>query len=100
MKSKVSYIVNGDSMYPRVKHGETLALTKVNSKLDNIIKIDDLVVFLHPFKKEMKLIKKVKKIIDKSYLFVEGENPDPNLSLDSHNFGLIRTSDVIAYKKG
>jgi hypothetical protein len=29
-------------------------------------------------------------------LFVEGDNPDPTASNDSHNFGMLRLESVIA----
>jgi len=85
-------------MYPNYTPGETIIfdkITKINLKL---LCENDLVVFNHPFKKDIKLFKRVKSISGDS-CFVSGDNPDPNSSFDSHNFGSINKSDILAYKK-
>ena len=60
--------------------------------------VGDLIVFQHPFKNSVTCVKRVKTIRDKGF-FVEGDNPDPLASEDSHNFGVVSTSAVIAFLK-
>ena len=55
--------------------------------------LDDIVVAKHPWKK-MHIVKRVKKILSDGY-FLEGDNPDPTGSEDSHNFGLIPSASII-----
>ena len=43
----------------------------------------------------MNVIKRVKRILGDG-IFIEGDNPDPIGSEDSHNFGLIQNSAIIA----
>ena len=54
----------------------------------------DIVVARHPMK-QMTVIKRVKRILQDG-LFIEGDNPDPIGSEDSHNFGPIPHSSIIA----
>ena len=57
--------------------------------------IPTMFVFTHPFKPKVTCVKRVKRITD-SGLFVEGDNPDPLASEDSHNFGIVSLDSIIA----
>jgi hypothetical protein len=46
-------------------------------------------------KSETIIIKRIKSLSN-DLAFVIGDNPDPNASDDSHNFGLIKLSDIFA----
>ena len=52
-------------------------------------------VFRHPFDNEVIAVKRIKAVSD-NRLFVEGDNPDPTASSDSHNFGMLNFDSVIA----
>ena len=85
----------GDSMWPSFKDGDIIeceAYTKQE------IKVADLVVFLHPFKQNVTCVKRVKSSLENG-LFVEGDNPDPLASEDSHNFGVVKKDAIIAILK-
>jgi len=99
MIKQIDYTIKGYSMYPNYTPGVNLTCNITTQAHLCKINVNDLVVFYHPFKSSVKVLKRVKRIIDQKLLFVEGDNPDPNSSQDSHNFGLIDISDVIAYKK-
>ena len=43
------------------------------------------------------LIKRIKKINSSGELWIEGDNPDPTSSDDSHNFGYISKENIVAY---
>ena len=59
------------------------------------MEVGNIVVFTHPFKPKVTCVKRVKRITD-SGLFVEGDNPDPLASEDSHNFGIVSLDAIIA----
>tara|TARA_Y100001970_G_scaffold265654_1_gene353499 strand:- start:735 stop:998 length:264 start_codon:yes stop_codon:yes gene_type:complete len=85
-------------MYPTLKNGDIINIKKIDD--DDIIDLNDLVIFNHPFKEDYKLIKRVTKIKNKINLFVEGDNKDILSSDDSHNFGFITKKEIIGIKKG
>jgi len=57
------------------------------------VKQGDIVVLRHPYRKDMKLVKVVKKIDEAGSFFVEGLNADE--STDSRSFGFVSKSLVI-----
>ena len=89
---KLSVTVRGDSMWPSLKDGDVVA---ANSYQGETVLKGQIIVFPSPFDKKNILIKRVKSV-DDDQLFVEGDNPDPSASDDSHNFGSINISTVIA----
>ena len=84
-------------MSPTYIDGDTVRLLKMHP--NQSVDVSDIVVFMHPLKKDFKLIKRVTQIRHDSKLFVEGDNPDVLSTDDSHNFGYINKSDLIAIKK-
>ncbi len=84
--------VNGHSMWPTLKHGEIVKFKEINS---DEIKIDQIILAKHPVKKKFNVIKRIFSI-DEEGVFIVGDNPDPNASEDSHNYGKISVNDVIA----
>ena len=84
-------------MSPTYIDGDTITLQKIHP--GQSVDVSDIVVFMHPLKKDIKLIKRVTKIRCDSKLFVEGDNPDVLSTDDSHNFGYINKSDLVAIKK-
>ena len=97
MDDLICFEIKGNSMSPTFKDGDCVLLKKMNSTHKAIV--NDIVVFMHPLKKDFKLIKRVSHIKDETRLFVEGDNPDISSSDDSHNFGYIDSSDLIAIKQ-
>ena len=89
---KLSVTVRGDSMWPTLKDGDVVSC---NSYQGETVLEGQIIVFPSPFDNKNILIKRVKSI-DDDLLFVEGDNPDPSASNDSHNFGSINISTVIA----
>lgn len=89
---KLSVTVRGDSMWPTLKDGDVVTC---NSYQGETVLEGQIIVFPSPFDNKNILIKRVKSI-DDDLLFVEGDNPDPSASNDSHNFGSINISTVIA----
>ena len=93
MDSRVLNVkLKGDSMWPNFKDGDTLSCMEYSGQS---VDVGNIVVFTHPFKPKVTCVKRVKRITD-SGLFVEGDNPDPLASEDSHNFGLVSLDAIIA----
>ena len=84
--------IKGDSMWPNFKDGDTLSCEQYSGQN---VRLGNIVVFTHPFKPKVTCVKRVKRITD-SGLFVEGDNPDPLASEDSHNFGIVSLDSIIA----
>lgn len=91
----VNIVVKGDSMWPSFSDGDEILCQNYTGQE---IAIGDLVVFKHPFKSSVTCVKRVKTISEKG-LFVQGDNPDPLASEDSHNFGHVPTDSIIAIKR-
>ena len=85
-------IIKGDSMWPTFSDGDTISCSEY---YDSAISLSTIVVFNHPLKKGVVCVKRVKRI-DGDKLFVQGDNPDPTASEDSHNFGWISKNLVFA----
>ena len=83
-------VVSGDSMWPTYTDGERLVCSEDVSS----VAADSVVVFQHPLRSKVRAIKRIKEL-DEASAFVEGDNPDPLASEDSHNFGRIPLSNVI-----
>ena len=83
-------VVSGDSMWPTYTEGDRLVCSEDVSTLA----ADSVIVFQHPLRSKVRAIKRIKEL-DEATVFVEGDNPDPLASEDSHNFGRIPLSNVI-----
>ena len=88
----LNVVVNGDSMWPTLKQGSTAKFERIDS---NLVVVGQIVLLDHPFRPNLRIIKRVQSIED-SRLFLVGDNPDPTASEDSHNFGEVDVSSVIA----
>ena len=81
-------------MWPTFHDGDKLEFTKYDGADLNV---DDIVVAKHPFKKDTKLVKRIVKINEDSTYILQGDNPDPTASEDSHNFGPVNSNSIVAY---
>ena len=97
LSNSLRFTVQGDSMSPTYKDGDSISLDRIT--VNHKVRINDIVAFRHPFKENCKVIKRITKIKDDSKFFVEGDNPHISSSEDSHNFGYIDLHQLIAIKK-
>ena len=88
-------VIKGDSMWPTYNDGDVIDCTEYDGS--EILK-SNVIVFKHPFKTNVICVKRVVMINDEQ-LFAQGDNPDPTASEDSHNFGWIQRSAIIAFKQ-
>ena len=82
-------------MWPTLKDGDTIKATSYDGQN---LHVGDLLVFFDPRDSSRVCIKRLKRIEANGY-FVEGDNPDPTASTDSHNYGLIADDSVIGFKR-
>ena len=87
--SRFEVRIHGDSMWPTFCDGQ-----RIEGRSDIIPMVGDVVVAKHPWK-DLHIVKRVKRIMPDGY-FLEGDNPDPTGSEDSHNFGPVASSLIIA----
>ena len=92
----VEVLVSGYSMWPTLQDGQKLNCIEYSG---HDLCVGDLVVVRHPFNKNLTLIKRITKINSSDELWIEGDNPDPTSSDDSHNFGYISKENIVAYCK-
>ena len=78
-------------MWPTLSEGQEIVAIKYHGQE---IKVGQIVIFNHPFDNNVTAVKRVK-VVDDGRLFVEGDNPDPTSSNDSHDFGLLKQEFVI-----
>ena len=88
----LNVVVNGDLMWPTLKQGSTAKFERIDL---NLVAVGQIVLLDHPFRPNLRIIKRVQSIED-GRLFLVGDNPDPTASEDSHNFGEVYVSSVIA----
>jgi nickel-type superoxide dismutase maturation protease len=93
MSGILNVTILGDSMYPTLTDGQTIS-AEILHEFDDV-RIGDIVVLLHPFKPETHIVKRIKSF-DGVLYFVEGDQPDPLGSEDSHNFGPIARDLILA----
>ena len=97
---KILYITH-KPIYPTIDGG-CIAMDSFLKCLLNIeANVDHICISTkkHPFKKKIKLIKRVTKIKN-SKLFVEGDNKNILCSDDSHQFGYINSNNIISLING
>ena len=75
-------LVEGNSMLPVLKDGDAVL---INPKAK--VKTGDIVFANHPFKKSVKILKRVKNFTEKGDLYLVGDNPQE--STDSRTFGAV-----------
>ena len=85
-------VIKGDSMWPKLSDGDTIDCVEYTGQ---VVELKSLIVFTHPFKDSVTCVKRVSRIEGERF-FVEGDNPDPLASEDSHNFGWVHVGNLIA----
>ncbi len=88
----VNVVVKGDSMWPTLSAGSTVRFERVEAEA---LEAGQVVLLDHPFRPDLRIIKRIQSI-DETQIFVVGDNPDPTASEDSHDFGKVGASLVLA----
>ena len=79
-------LVRGMSMWPTLREGEEHVFDPISVRHPGI---GDVVLAEHPFRTGMIIIKRIKERTEDGRWFLEGDNPDPTASEDSHAFGAV-----------
>ena len=79
-------------MWPTYCDGDKLTAIEVSNK---VLAVGDVIVSKHPLKSKVIIVKRIKQILEDEKLFLQGDNPDPLASEDSHNFGPVNMNLVI-----
>ena len=85
-------VIKGDSMWPTLSAGSTVRFERVEAEA---LEAGQVVLLDHPFRPDLRIIKRIQSI-DQTQIFVVGDNPDPTASEDSHDFGKVSSSRVLA----
>ena len=80
--------ISGHSMEPVLHSGEYFLVTKFGKP-----KVNDIVVIMHPGKKRMFLVKRIKKKLKNGEYLVSGDNLGH--SEDSRKFGAVKEAQII-----
>lgn len=84
--------IQGDSMWPTIYDGERLEF--VPHDTENVPAKGSVVLAEHPLKQGVLMVKRVKSV-SADRVFLEGDNPDPLASEDSHNFGTVPFCNIV-----
>ncbi|MGB5012530.1 MAG: nickel-type superoxide dismutase maturation protease [Pyrinomonadaceae bacterium] len=82
------FLVEGDSMLPSLAPGD-----KVLVDPRGYITVGDVVLAEHPYRSDIKIIKRVADVADNGRLTLSGDNPTE--STDSRTFGTVSLESII-----
>ena len=85
---RTGFEVAGDSMLPTLKTGDRV-LVDPSARIE----IGDIVLANHPYKKTVRMIKRLSSIDSDGNYFLAGDNNAD--STDSHTFGKIPAKDIL-----
>ena len=80
--------INGDSMWPTLRDGDEVECD-LSAYEDSDPKVGDIVLSIHPLRSAVRVVKRVAKISSPDRVILEGDNPDPLATTDSHAFGPV-----------
>lgn len=83
-----AFLVEGDSMLPTLANGDKVLVDPKSS-----IEIGDIVLAKHPYRLDVRIIKRVTEVAKDGRLTLAGDNPAE--STDSRTFGTVSRSNII-----
>jgi nickel-type superoxide dismutase maturation protease len=83
-----AFLVAGDSMTPTLADGD-----KVLVDATGYIAVGDVILAKHPYKSDVKIVKRVSEIADDGRLTLNGDNPAT--STDSRTFGTVSLESIV-----
>jgi nickel-type superoxide dismutase maturation protease len=91
--TQIRVLIHGDSMWPTYVDGDELLAEQYDSQP---LEVSDIIVAKHPLKPSVTVVKRLREFLPDGRLFLEGDNPDPTASEDSHSFGPVHLDQIIA----
>ncbi|NEO16997.1 MULTISPECIES: nickel-type superoxide dismutase maturation protease [unclassified Moorena] len=92
LRKRLRFRVTGGSMIPLLQPGEEL-LIDPRAYRHMPPKVGDIVVARHPYRKQLRLVKRVTVVLEDGRCFLQGDNPIE--STDSRSFGLVDSQQII-----
>lgn len=83
-----AFLVEGDSMLPTLAHGDKVLVRSTVS-----VAVGDLVLANHPYRSNVKVVKRVDSITEDGRLTLLGDNPAE--SSDSRVFGTVSIESIV-----
>jgi len=80
--------INGDSMWPTLRDGDEVECD-LSAYSDSLPVVGDVVLSVHPLRSSVRVVKRVGEISSLGRFFLQGDNPDPLSTTDSHTFGPV-----------
>ncbi len=80
--------INGDSMWPTLRDGDEVECD-LRAYEEAPPKVGEVVLSIHPLKSSVRVVKRVTRMNEKGQAILEGDNPDPLATTDSHAFGPV-----------
>ena len=85
---RLAFLIDGESMWPTLTEGNVVLVERIRTAREG-----EIVLAKHPYKSNVKLVKRVAEILPDGALILRGDNPIE--SSDSRSFGSISQGDVI-----
>ena len=92
LRRRQRFRVSGNSMLPLLKSGDEV-LVNPHAYRRALPQPGDIVVAQHPFRQDVRLIKRVTDVLDNGRYVLKGDNPAE--STDSRAFGAISANHII-----
>ncbi|MFQ6044377.1 MAG: nickel-type superoxide dismutase maturation protease [Candidatus Poribacteria bacterium] len=84
--------ITGNSMVPLLKPGDEV-LVNPRAYRRVLPKSGDIVVARHPYRKDLRLVKRVAEVFPDGRCFIKGDNPSE--STDSRSFGTVTPEKIL-----
>ena len=93
-KRRWRFRVTGASMSPTLESGDEL-IVDARAFRKRPPRVGDIVVARHPFRADVKVVKRVTAVTETNHFFLQGDNPSPLESSDSRSFGPLPISHIL-----
>ncbi len=85
--------ISGESMAPGLHSGDEV-LVDPRAYRRRSPQVGDVVLAQHPFRRDVKIVKRVARVTAEGKLFLVGDNPDSLQSSDSRSFGALSPTAI------
>ncbi|MBT7693440.1 MAG: nickel-type superoxide dismutase maturation protease [Gemmatimonadales bacterium] len=90
---RVRYRISGESMAPGLRSGDEVRVDPYAYRR-RPPRVGDVVLARHPYRRDVKIVKRVSRVTAEGKLFLVGDNPDSLQSSDSRSFGAIAVGAI------
>ncbi len=94
LKRRWRFRVTGASMSPTLESGDELIIDPRAYRKEPPC-VEDIVVARHPFRSDVKMVKRVTAVTENGRFHLQGDNPSSLESSDSRSFGPLPISHIL-----